>query len=96
MAAYIVVDTRINNPNEYEEYKALARPIVEAFGGTYLARGGKTLVVENDLWSPTRIVLLEFPDFEAAQRFAESDEYGPVAALRHQHADSNVIIIEGT
>ncbi len=95
MTAYIVVDTRITNAEEYEKYKALARPIVESHGGTYLARGGRTEVVDAELWSPTRVVLLEFPDFESAQRFAHSEEYAPVAAMRHEYADSTVVIVDG-
>lgn len=95
MAAYVVVDTHITDPDEYEEYMALARPIVEAFGGTYLARGGRTRIIDDDLWSPTRIVLLEFPDFASAERFTDSEEYAPVAALRHRHARSTVVIVDG-
>ncbi|MEN9467883.1 MAG: hypothetical protein RL081_1884, partial [Pseudomonadota bacterium] len=41
MAAYLVVDTLLDNPELYEEYKRLARPLAERFGGEYLARGGE-------------------------------------------------------
>jgi len=95
MAAYIVVDTKIHDQDEYEEYKALARPIAEAHGGKYLARGGDMDVIDEELWSPTRIVLLEFPDMETARNFARGDAYAPVAALRHRHADSTLLIIDG-
>lgn len=95
MAAYIVVDTEITNPENYEEYKRLAKPIVESFGGVYLARGGDMHVVDAELWAPTRVVLLEFPDVASAQAFAESDEYAPVAAMRHEYANSTVVIIDG-
>lgn len=95
MAAYIIVDTRITNAEEYERYKALARPIAEKFGGTYLARGGEMHIVDDELWSPTRMVLLEFPDVATARAFTESEEYAPVAALRHEHADSTVVIVDG-
>ena len=33
MSAFIIVDTKINNPEAYEEYKALARPIAENMAG---------------------------------------------------------------
>ena len=95
MAAYIVVDTEITDPERYEEYKRLAKPIVESYGGTYLARGGGMHVVDAELWSPTRIVLLEFPDVASARAFADSDDYAPVAAMRHEYANSTVVIIEG-
>lgn len=95
MAAYIVVDTEITDPERYEDYKRLAKPIVEAFGGTYLARGGDIHVVDAELWEPTRVVLLEFPDVASARAFADSDEYAPVAAMRHEYANSTVVIIDG-
>ncbi len=40
MSAYIIVDTQITDPQAYEAYKQLAKPIAEKFGGIYRARGG--------------------------------------------------------
>ncbi|HKI75060.1 MAG TPA: DUF1330 domain-containing protein [Pseudomonadales bacterium] len=95
MSAFVIVDTKINNPDAYEEYKALARPLVEKYGGVYRARGGAMDVREDDLWTPTRIVLLEFPDMESAQMFLDSEAYRPVAALRHANADCTLAILDG-
>ena len=39
MPAFLVVDTAIENSDEYEKYKALAKPITEQYGGVYRARG---------------------------------------------------------
>ena len=75
MSAFIIVDTKIRDAEAYEEYKRLARPIAEKYGGVYRARGGEMLVLESDLWSPTRMVIVEFPDVESARRFLESDEW---------------------
>ena len=95
MSAYIVVDTKIKDPEAYEEYKALAKPIAEKFGGVYRTRGGAMDVLENDLWTPTRIVIVEFPDMESARRFAESEEYRPIKAIRHAHSDCTLMIVDG-
>ena len=54
MTVYVVVDTKINNAEAYEEYKINAKPIVESYGGEYLARGGETTVPENELWTPKK------------------------------------------
>ncbi len=40
MPAYLLVNTAIENAEEYEKYKALARPIAKKFGGVYRVRGG--------------------------------------------------------
>ena len=96
MSAFIIVDTKIKDADAYEEYKRLARPIAEKFGGVYRTRGGDIEVLESNLWSPTRIVIVEFPDVESAKRFANSDEYAPVKAIRHKNAECTLIIVDGT
>jgi len=40
VSAFLIVDTKIKNPSVYEEYKKLAKPIAEKYGGVYRARGG--------------------------------------------------------
>jgi uncharacterized protein (DUF1330 family) len=95
MAAYLIADTRITDPEGYEEYKALARPIAESFGGEYIARGGEMVVADDQLWSPTRLVVIRFPDLDTARRFLASDEYAPARALRHRYAESTVVVVEG-
>ncbi|MEX0955713.1 MAG: DUF1330 domain-containing protein [Rhizobiaceae bacterium] len=95
MAAFIIADTRIENADAYEEYKKQAKAIAESYGGTYRARGGELEVVDAELWSPTRVVIIEFPDFESARAFAHSEEYAPVAKLRHANAKSTVLIVDG-
>lgn len=95
MPAYVIVDTKIHDAEGYERYKGLARPIAERFGGRYLVRGGEMDVVDEELWTPTRMVVLEFPDTAAARAFNDSDEYAPVKALRHEYADSTLVIVAG-
>jgi uncharacterized protein (DUF1330 family) len=96
VSAYIVVDTNVLEPESYEEYKAAARPIAERYGGEYLARGGRLRVDDDDLWSPTRLVIVRFPDVDAANAFLDSDEYAPVKELRHRFARSTVAVVDGT
>ncbi len=96
MSAFVIVDTKINNPDKYEEYKKLAKPIAEKFGGVYRARGGAMDVRENDLWTPTRIVIVEFPDMKSAQAFLDSEEYAPVKSMRRKNAECTLFVVEGS
>ncbi len=96
MSAYLVVDTKINNPEVYEEYKKLAKPIAEKYGGVYRARGGAMDVRQTELWTPTRIVIIEFADVKSAQAFVDSAEYAPVKAMRLSSADCTLFIVEGS
>ena len=93
--AYLVVDTAIENPENYEEYKKLARPIAEKFEGQYLTRGGAMEVVQSELWSPTRIVIIKFPNYKNAKNFLESPEYKPVKQIRLNNSKATSIIVEG-
>ena len=96
MSAYINVDTKITNETEYEEYKRLAKPIVEKHGGLYRVRGGTLDIIEADLWTPTRIVVVEFPDMSSARAFIDSEEYEPVKKMRHQNAECTLFIVDGS
>ena len=95
MAAYLIADTKVTDPEGYERYKAQARPIAERYGGEYLARGGDVVVDDDDLWSPVRLVVIRFPDLRRAEEFLASDEYAPVKALRREFARSTVVVVEG-
>ena len=59
MRAYVVIEIVVKNPEGYEEYKVLAPPAISAYGGKYIARGGKAENLEGS-WQPNRIVILEF------------------------------------
>ena len=93
--AYVLVDTKISNSENYEIYKSKAKPIAEKFGGKYLTRGGEMDVVQSDLWSPTRLVLVEFPSIENARAFHSSEDYADVKKIRLENAESTLVIQEG-
>ena len=94
MSAYVVAEIEVDNPEGYEEYKKLAPPPIAAFGGKYIARGGRAENLEGD-WQPSRIVILEFESVDKAKNWLDSEEYREAKALRHEHATSNMIVVEG-
>ena len=95
MAAYLIVDTLLENPQLYEEYKLLARPVIEKFGGEYLARGGTMIIKEADLWSPTRLVLIRFADAHAANQCIDSAEYQQILPISKNSAKRTMVVLEG-
>ena len=95
MATYLIVDTLLDKPAMYEEYKLKAKPLVEHYGGEYLARGGQLTLKETDLWSPTRMVLIRFPDAESANRFYNSAEYQAILPISRQAARRTMVMLEG-
>jgi uncharacterized protein (DUF1330 family) len=67
---------------------------ISQYGGRFIARAGKTEVLEGD-WQPKRLVLLEFPSVEQARKWWESDEYAPAKALRQATSVGELVIIDG-
>ena len=94
MTAYLIVETDITDPEQYERYKAASPDAVAAGGGRFLVRGGELAVLEGD-WSPKRLVMVEFEDLEAAKRFYESPEYQAALKLREGAANLRMVVVEG-
>ncbi len=94
MTAYVVVDIDVTDPKGYEEYKRLAPPAVELYGGSYIARGGRTETLEGE-WSPKRLVILQFESIQQAKKWLNSSEYSRARELRHTYATSNMVVVEG-
>ncbi len=94
MAAYVVVEVDVHDPERYEDYKRLAPPAIAAYGGRYLARGGETDLFEGEP-APNRIVILEFENLDRARAFIDSEEYREARALRNAVATSRIIAVEG-
>jgi uncharacterized protein (DUF1330 family) len=94
MPAYVIVNVTVHDPVRYEEYKRLATPSVQAYGGRYVARGGPVEVCEGG-WSPSRLVILEFPTVERARAWWASPEYAPARAVRQSCARTELVIAEG-
>jgi len=94
MPAYVVIDIEVNDPATYEDYKRLAPPAIAAYGGRYLARGGRTATLEGD-WSPKRLVILEFDSVERAQAWWASPEYAEAKSLRQSCSSAKMVVVEG-
>jgi uncharacterized protein (DUF1330 family) len=92
--AYIVAEIEVRDAAAYEGYKSAVAPMVAKYGGRYLVRGGAVEAIDGA--EPRgRVVILEFPSLAAAQTFLRSDEYRPVAAIRHNSATSRLFVVEG-
>ena len=94
MPAYLIVETDITDPEQYEQYKAASPGAIAAHGGRFVVRGGETAVLEGD-WNPKRLVVVEFEDLEAAKRFYDSPEYQAAMKLREGAASLNMVAVEG-
>ena len=94
MPAYVIVDVKISNHEDYEEYKKLTPASITAYDGKFIVRGGKTETLEGD-WDPERIVVLEFPTVERAKEWWASEMYAPAKQIRQRTASTQMIVVEG-
>ena len=95
MSAYVVIEIVVKNPEGYEEYKVLAPPAIDAYGGKYIARGGTAENLEGS-WQPNRIVILEFESLEKAKTWINSKEYQEAHSVLKGYADRQHQTVEGT
>jgi uncharacterized protein (DUF1330 family) len=94
MPAYLIAIVNVTNPDAYAEYAKLAGTANQKYGSRFLARGGKTEVLEGS-FPGSRIVVAEFESMERARQFYHSSEYQAARHKRLGAADFNMVLIEG-
>jgi uncharacterized protein (DUF1330 family) len=93
--AYVIVDMKITDPEQYKGYMAAAPAAVKAFGGEYLVRGGRFEVMEGN-WTPARVAMLRFPSFDQAKAFYDDAQYRAARAQREGATEFfNMVLVEG-
>lgn len=94
MSVYSISSITVKDWDTYREYMDHVPAIIEKYGGRYLVRGGD-IISDDTSWQPQRVVILEFPDLAQMKAFRDSDEYKPVAQLRHKAADTEEFVVTG-
>jgi uncharacterized protein (DUF1330 family) len=94
MPAYVIANVNVQDAATFEEYRKHVPATIAKHGGRYLVRGGRVERVEGS-WSPTRLVVLEFPSMDQARRWYDSEEYRGPKALRMKCAMTDVVLVEG-
>lgn len=94
MPAYVVARINVTDPEQYEVYKSLAPVAIKKYGGQYLTRGGAMETLEGPE-ETTRVVILQFPDMDAARGFYNSPEYGKAREARKHAANGAFTLLEG-
>ena len=95
MAAYVIVDVEVLDPEAYTEYTRDVPATLEPFGGRFLVRGGAVTTLEGE-WRPQRAVLIEFPSVEQATAWYRSPEYQAIVPVRKRHTRTHFFtVVEG-
>jgi uncharacterized protein (DUF1330 family) len=91
--AYVIVETDVTDPEQYEKYKAASPGAIAAGGGRFLVRGGELAILEGD-WQPSRVVVLEFNDLAAVKRWYQSEVYQEAKMLREGAAHLRMVAVQ--
>jgi uncharacterized protein (DUF1330 family) len=94
MPAYFVAEVEVINPQGYEPYRGLAGASIAQYGGRFVARGGKTELIEGGP-EPKRVVIIEFADAASARRWYNSPEYQAALPIRLANSRGRAFIVEG-
>lgn len=94
MVAYVIADVEVTDSVAYEEYKQMVPATLAAYGGRFVARGGRVEVLEGD-WRPGRLVVIEFESVERARAWWASPEYREAKALRQRTSVGSLIVVAG-
>jgi uncharacterized protein (DUF1330 family) len=98
MAAYVIFDVGPSDREAMKPYIDKAFDTLAAHGGKILARTNNIEVSEathRDGWHPTRILIIEFADMDAARGWYESQEYQAILPIRLKNGKDNMMIVEG-
>jgi uncharacterized protein (DUF1330 family) len=90
---YWVAFVDVNDPEGYKAYIAENANAFHKYGGRFLARGGKAERPEGKTRS--RVVVIEFPTYDAALQCYRSPEYATAMVLRQGKSVMDLAITEG-
>ena len=94
MAAFVITEVEITNPEVYGQFLQQVSPTVEAHGGRFVARGGAIDVILGD-WAPKRNAILEFGSVDQARAWLNSSDYTALTDMRESSSNINMVVVEG-
>ena len=94
MPAYVIAQINVKHKEGFRAYAEKVPQTIKNFGGKYLVRAGDFQIKEGK-WVFSRNVIIEFPRFEIALKWYNSDEYKPIKQMRLDNAEGNFIIVKG-
>jgi len=94
MPAYLVIRIASDQPELLQDYQSVTPSIIKKYHGRFLARGGELETLEGPT-ETRRMVIIEFPDMDAARAFYDSEEYNEARQLREGVAHAEFVLIQG-
>jgi uncharacterized protein (DUF1330 family) len=90
--AYWIARVDVRDPETYKKYVETAKPAFVRHQAKFLARGGRTEVLEGK--ARARNVIIEFPSMEEALACYNSPDYTAARAIRQTVSDGEFVLVE--
>lgn len=94
MAAFIVSTVRITDPEKFGAYAKAIAGLSEEFGGEYIVRGAACDALEGDFHEGERVVVVKFPDANAARSYVSDPRYKAGKTQREGAAQVRMLLVE--
>lgn len=86
MAAYVIAQVKIKNPEKFAAYGKAAGPTIVEHGGELVVRAPKLEMLAGQA-DFDRCVIIKFADSESARTWYQSEAYQAAIPLRDEGAD---------
>lgn len=94
MVAYVIARLQDSPPHaDIATYIERVASTFTPFGGRFLVHATEHEVLEG-AW-PGHVVMIQFPDLEAAHSWWGSAAYRAIAPLRSRHIDGDIVVVGG-
>lgn len=94
MSAYIVAEVIVSDAEKMAQYREWSTRAMQEHGARILVRGGAVEVMEGS-WNPSRLVILEFANREAAHAFYDSQTYRHARSIRQDAGEMRMALVDG-
>src|SRR3954447_2217125 len=91
--AYFVAEIDVTDPAVYKTYVERNTSVVNAHGGRFLVRGGKTTAMDGE--PPKRVVIIAWENEDKARAWYASAAYKEIIPIRDKAAKFRGFIAEG-
>ena len=96
MACFFIIDVYIDKSKgrgSYDDYIEKVKPIVEKYGGEYIART-ENVTSLSPLRKPNRVIIIRFPSREKLDACFSLEEYRQIMHERIDSVDTRAVIVE--
>jgi len=93
MSGYIIIHSRLTDPERFQDYVAASEDSVNKYQGKFFLGGSVSKVLEGQ-HDKARTVIFEFPSVDKAQAWYNSDEYQSVKHLRDGTGEFDLVLVD--